>query len=146
MDTGKLMREPRNRIGLTRPSTVLNQMCAHTFGSGICNQIANSGKLVIAGKNERFSGGDFARGDVGTLFHMKVDKAVDNIQPTVALPDFFPEITGLVSRLILVIVWIAFAAFVTRVKRQEESLITRKPRRHITHHRYRRQNAPARVF
>ena len=132
MDTGKLMGEPRNRIGLTRPSTVLNQIImTHTFGSGICDQIANSGELVIAGKNERFSGGRFARGDIGTFFHMKVDKPVDNIQPTVALPDLFPEITGLVSRLILVIVWIAFTAFITRIKRQEESLITRKPRRHI---------------
>ena len=54
-------------------------MCAHTFGSGICDQIANSGELVIAGKNERFSGGGFARANVGTLFHMKVDKTVDNI-------------------------------------------------------------------
>ena len=56
---------------------------------------------------------------------------MDNIQPTVALPDFFPEITSLISRLILVIVWIAFAAFVTRIEGQEESLITRKPRGHI---------------
>ena len=86
---------------------------------------------MIAGKNEGFFSGGFARGDVGGLFHMKVDKSVDNIQPTIALPDLFPEIPSLVSRLILVIAWIAFAAFVTRVKRQEESLITRKPRRHI---------------
>ena len=56
---------------------------------------------------------------------------MDDVEPSVALPDFFPQVAGFVPGLIMVIVCVALAAIIARVEGQKEGFVTCEARGHV---------------
>ena len=120
VQAGELMGGPRNRVGFARVCAVLDEIVfPDAVFEGRFEQFAGRPELMVAGEDERLLFLDLARIWIFILFDLKVDKAMDDVEPAVPFPDLLPQIAGFVAGDKLMIGRIPPAAVVADVKGQK---------------------------
>jgi len=102
----------------------------HASGFGCSKHFPRGGKLVIAGKDQCFLLRLLARGRISHLLLLEVDKPMDDVEPTIFLPDLLPQVTRFVTRRILVGGRIALAPRAARVEGEEICAFAQQACRH----------------
>ena len=126
VQASQAVRQPGNFVALAAAGGVLDQVVvADTLLLRVGFQAADGDKLVIAWEDHGFFS-DFLVAD-HFLFDLEVDESAQDVEKGITLPDFLPQIGGLIA---VWVIGVAGPGVASLVERQEEGLGAFKPGRH----------------